>query len=159
MPSDIQSPASKLSNLRLITSKRTVFIFIVNPTLSFAWLFFNLTYLLGWFPDMPLWNKACLAMLYPFLALILQIQEATLLSARLREAGYCQKWTRAGMFDLALNGGVIVACYYWLDTLEDSSSDPHMTYLALFLGWVIWVGGSFLAILGPIVWFTTKSRR
>ncbi|CZT19161.1 uncharacterized protein RCC_05007 [Ramularia collo-cygni] len=164
MPPAREPSSRKLRNLRLIASKRTFLIFIVGPTISFAWLLFAFTYGLRLImpTSMPYKVLGPLIMAYPLCTLLVQVQEGEAIAARLSEAGYRQVWDTAGVLDLSLDCAIIVAIYYWIINLKGSDDDddnPNLIYVMLFLSYVLLVGGSCLVSLGPVIWFTTEAQR
>ena len=61
--------------------------------------------------------------------------------------------------DLFLNIALLGGCWYWMMSwAEDKNVSPYWLYVVVFNWVVIFIGGLFLLLLGPVVWFTVRVR-
>lgn len=163
MPNDqTQEPDSILQNLRLIWSWWNLFVYVVNPALSWAFMMhtcLNLSSEDSYLPRNPR-VRMSLAMLYPLIAAILAARESDKIKDRLQAAGYTQRRTRAGEIDILLNFAVCGGCLWWFMHWNTDDGEPAVVWLYVLIvgsGIAMWTM-VFLFLLGPVVWFTVKAR-
>lgn len=164
MPTDqpLHEEDTVLSNFRLIATWWNLFVFAINPALSWAWLFYVVLHIVrkGRLDAiLSPYAQFYLGLAYILAAVFLACHTRQKIIADFEQAGYVQQPTTRRGIDLFLNLAVIVACWYgvqnWCNDAEDS--DFRMYAYIVFSGLMLW-GGIFLALLGPTLWFSVRTR-
>lgn len=165
MPTDqpLRDQDTVLSNFRLIATWWNLFVFAINPALSWAWLFYVMLHLLrkrslDWI--LTVHQQVYLGLSYILAAVFLACHTRQKILNQFERAGYVQHPTTRRGIDLFLNLAVIVACWYGVQNWcnDDAEFDDFRMYAYIvFSGLMLW-GGIFLALLGPTLWFSVQTR-
>lgn len=146
-------PAPLLANLHLITRPRTLFIFALQPLLSWTLLMYIcLTHY-----SLPSIVPSLLAPGYLIFAFVLFCYESVVLKQRLEKEGYVRRITRGRLVGHVASTAA-VGCF--LLVLRNVVAGKELN--DFWLGMVI-VGGGLglwgflgLVLVGPVIWYTVQ---
>nr|POF26365.1 hypothetical protein CFP56_22514 [Quercus suber] len=158
MPEAQLEPDSLLRNLRLVASEWNFFVFVASPALSWSYYLYQ-AFHLSQESIIPPRARFLLGLSCPVIAVLLAYTTSSTIRARLQERGFEQRRAQGRQMDFMLNVAICVAGYYWLqrwDTEDDI--DPAWLYVHLVLGGILFTASVFLMTLGPIIWFTVRTR-
>lgn len=96
---------------------------------------------------------------YLIFAMCLAIKTSGDIKARLREAGYTQRRSLAGMLDLLLNFILCWIVYRWMTkSVTTGDHGVFVAFLQAYMSGVILWLSLFLLLLGPTLWFTERRQ-
>lgn len=159
MSNDIQEQDTIFRNIGLITTRWNIFVFLIHPFISWAWLTYTVTQLSKGGILASHRHFIFALIIWPCCAALLALVTGEKIKARLEQEGYVQRRTRAREIDLALNFAVIGAFYYWADNYEGDGKEGAFATVALavfggvMMWWII-----VMISLGSVLWFTVKVR-